>query len=81
MAKDIMAKAIKKMRKQKEIAYKHRQRKYTIAELKLIEENMPNYPCQGGGELLNLKCRRCFLLWTERFPKEVNQILKKKEEE
>lgn len=77
MTKDIMGKVIKQMQRQKEIAYKHRKRKYTIAELKLIEENMPDYPCQGNKETKKLKCRRCLLLWIERFPKEVNQILKK----
>ena len=53
--------------------------KYTVPQLKQIEQNMPNYPCASSGENEDIKCRRCLLLWIERFPDEVRIILAKQQ--
>ena len=57
------------------------ERKFSIEELRQIEQAMPEYKCNSFEETKSVKCRRCFLLWIERFPKEVEAILAKKKED
>ena len=49
--------------------------RFSLEELRLIEKNMPIYKCNSGEETEKVQCRRCFLLWIERFPDEVKTIL------